>query len=132
MTIDQLDYCMPDVTTPTMNSIPMLGQSPTPYQSIGIGMLKDSSLMGVFPSTPLSTEVVTVNMISTTGFSTKGKEIVESSSIGPHEAMYDAIQSISNDHVDDLHHGFGYVPPALLDGTLSSHSRLSHTEFSFR
>ena len=42
-------------------------------------------------------------MISTTGYSTKGKEIVESSSLGPHEAMYDAIQSISDDHVDELH-----------------------------
>ena len=42
-------------------------------------------------------------MISTTGYNTKGKEIVESSSLGPHEAMYDAIQSISDDHVDDLH-----------------------------
>ena len=44
-----------------------------------------------------------VNMISTTGYSTKGKEIVESSSLGPIEAIYDDIQSISDDHVDGLH-----------------------------
>ena len=73
VTIDQLNFCSPDVTTPTANNIPMLGQSPPPYQLIGVGMLKDSTLMGVFPSTPPSTEVVTVNMISITGYSSKGK-----------------------------------------------------------
>ena len=85
VTIDQLDYCTSDVTTPTANNIPMLGQYPPPYQSIGSGMLKDSTLMGVFPSPPPSIEVVTINMISTTSYSTKGKEIVKSSSLGPHE-----------------------------------------------
>ena len=47
VTIDQLDFCTLDVTTPTANNIPMLGQSPPPYQSIGVGTLKDSSLMGI-------------------------------------------------------------------------------------
>ena len=51
----------------------MLGQYPPPYQSIGVGMLKYSTLMGVFPSAPPSAEVATMNMISTTGYSTKGK-----------------------------------------------------------
>ena len=55
VTIDQLDFCSPDFTTPTANNIPMIGQSPTPYQLVGVGMLKDSTLMGVFPSTPPST-----------------------------------------------------------------------------
>ena len=73
VTIDRLDFCSPYVATPTANNIPMLGQSPPPYQSIGIVMLKYSTLMGVFPSAPSSIEVATVNMISTTGFSTKGK-----------------------------------------------------------
>ena len=102
VTIDQLDYCTPDIMTPMENNIPMLGQSPPPYQSIGVGMLKDSTLMGVFPSASPSTEVATINMISTTSYSTKGKDIVESSSLGPHEAMYDVIQSIFYEHVDDL------------------------------
>ena len=48
VTIDQLDFYTPDVTKPIENNIPMLGQSPPPYQSIGVGMLKDSSLMGFF------------------------------------------------------------------------------------
>ena len=48
VTNDWLDFCMPYVTTPMANNIPMLGQSPSPYQSIAVGMLKDSSLMGIF------------------------------------------------------------------------------------
>ena len=55
VTIYQLDYCMTDVTTPTTNNIPILGQYPPPYQLIGICMLKDSTLMGVFLSSPPST-----------------------------------------------------------------------------
>ena len=48
VTIDQFYFCMPNFTTSMDNNIPMLGQSPPPYQSIGVGMLKDSSLMGFF------------------------------------------------------------------------------------
>ena len=103
VTIDQLDFCLPDVDTPTTNNIPMLGQSPPPYQSIGVGMLKDSTLLGAFPSTPPSTEVATVNMISTTGYSTNCKEVVDSSSLGPYEALYDVVQSASDVQPNDLH-----------------------------
>ena len=103
VTINQLEFCSPDVTTPTTNTIPMLGQYPLPYQSIGVGMLKDSTLMGVFPSTPPSTEVATVNMISITDHSYRGKEVVETSSLGPYEALYDAIQSVFDEHYDDHH-----------------------------
>ena len=86
-----------------MNKIPMLGQSLPPYQSIGVGMLKYSTLMGVLPSAPPSTKVATMNMISTTGHSPRGKEVAESSSLGPYEALYDVIQSASVDHSDDIH-----------------------------
>ena len=55
LTIDQIEFCSPNVISPTMNNIPMLGQSPPPYWSTGVGMLKDSTLMGVFPSAPPST-----------------------------------------------------------------------------
>ena len=81
----------------------MLGQSPPPYQSIGVGMLKYLTLKGVFPSTPPSMKVVTVNMISTTSYSTKGKEVVDLSSLGPYEALYDVVESASDVHPDDLH-----------------------------
>ena len=94
---------MSDVTTPMENNIPMLGQSPPPYQSIGVGVLKDSALMGVFPSTPSSTKTITINMISSFGYDPKGKQVVESSSCSLHDVVYDAIQSIFDTHVDDLH-----------------------------
>ena len=101
--IDQLDFCTPDVTTPTANNIPMLGQSPPPYQLIGVGMLKDSSLMGIFPSTPPSMDTVTVQMIASFDYEPKGKHVVDSTSLTPHEAIYDTIQTFFDDHTDDLH-----------------------------
>ena len=94
VTIYQLDLRSPDCTAPTENNIPMLGQSPPPYQSVGVGMLKDSTLMGVFPSTPPSTEVATLNMISTTGYNPRCKKIIESSSLGPYKALYYVVQSV--------------------------------------
>ena len=33
----------------------------------------------------------------------KGKQVVESTSLSSHEALYDAVQSFINDHTDDLH-----------------------------
>ena len=48
-------------------------------------------------------EVATMNMIFTIGHSPRGKEVVESSSLGPYEALYDVIQSVSDVHYDDLH-----------------------------
>ena len=59
--------------------------------------------MGVFPFAPPSTEVETMNMISMTCYSTKGKEVVESPSLGPYEALYDVVQSASDVQPDDLH-----------------------------
>ena len=103
ITIDQLDFCMLDVTTSMANNIPMLGQSPPPYQSIGVGMLKDSSLMGVFPSTPPSTDSTSVNMITSFDYEPKGHYVFESTSLIPHKAMYDAIQPSFDDHTNDLH-----------------------------
>ena len=52
--------------------------------------------MGIFPFAPPSIEVSNMNMISTTGYSTKGKEVVDSSSLGPYEALYDVVQSASD------------------------------------
>ena len=76
---------MPNVTTSTANNIPMLGQSPPPYQSIGVGMLKDSSLMGIFLSIPHKTHTKTVNMILSFDYDKKGKQIVENSLLTLHE-----------------------------------------------
>ena len=77
VTIDKLDFYTLDVTTSMANSIPMLGQSPPTYQSIGVGMLKDSSLMGIFPSTPPSTNTTTVHMIASFDFEPKDQNVVD-------------------------------------------------------
>ena len=103
VTIYQLDFCTPNVTTSTANNIPMLGQSPPPYQSIGVGVLKDSSLMGVFPSTPPSMDTATVHMISSFDYEPKGINAVESTLSNPHKSMYDTIQTFFDDHTNDLH-----------------------------
>jgi hypothetical protein len=52
VTIDQLDLCTPDARSPVTNNIPFLGDHKVMYESVGVGLLKDSSLMGTFP-TPL-------------------------------------------------------------------------------
>ena len=101
--IDELDFCTSNVTTSTANNIPMLGQSPPLYQSIGVGMLKDSSLMGIFPSTPPSTDTATVHMIASFDIEPQGINVVESTLLSPHKAMYDTIQTCSDDHTNDLH-----------------------------
>ena len=73
----------------------MLGQSPPPYQSIGVGMLKDSSLMGIFLSSPPNIDIVTVNMVASYNYDPKGNQIVESTSLSPHEEIYNIIQTLS-------------------------------------
>jgi hypothetical protein len=65
VTVDQLDYCTPDLNNSSVNNIPFLGQSDLKYESVGVGLLKDSSLMGVFPLPPPDPphEVSMLNMI---------------------------------------------------------------------
>jgi hypothetical protein len=50
--IDQLYYWTPDARTPTTKDIPFLGDSKITYESVGVGILNDYSLMVTFP-TPL-------------------------------------------------------------------------------
>jgi hypothetical protein len=52
VTVDQLYFFTTDARAPTTNNIPFLGDHKITYESIGVGLLKDSSLMGTFP-TPL-------------------------------------------------------------------------------
>ena len=47
VSIDQLDFISPNCISNDANNIPLMT---TPqYQNIGVGLIKDSSLMGVFP-----------------------------------------------------------------------------------
>jgi hypothetical protein len=65
-----LDFCTTDARTPATNNIPFLGDHKITYESIGVGLLKDSSLMGTFPTPlPLTTHhIATVDMISTAAY----------------------------------------------------------------
>ena len=59
--------------------------------------------MGVFPLIIPSTKVAKVNIISTAKHIPKGKEIVNTPSLGPHESLYDAIQFASDIYYYDHH-----------------------------
>ena len=64
-TIDQLDYCTPDLCTQTTNIVPLLEGFKLSYEQLGLVFLKYSSLIGTFPiSTPNPPPIVEVNMIS--------------------------------------------------------------------
>jgi hypothetical protein len=62
--VDQMDYITPNLHNVATNDIPFLGQSS--FESVGVGLFKDSSLKGVFPLPSLSIpHVSTLNMILT-------------------------------------------------------------------
>jgi hypothetical protein len=65
-TIDQLDLCTTNACAPATNNIPFLGDHKITYESIGVVLLKDSSLMGTFatPFPPTPDHIATVDMIS--------------------------------------------------------------------
>ena len=59
--------------------------------------------MGIFPSTPPNIDSMTIHMISSFDCEPKGKQVVESTSLSSHEVMYATIQTLFDDHTDDLH-----------------------------
>ena len=59
--------------------------------------------MGIFLSTPPNIDTATINMISSFDYDPKGKKIIDSTSLSPHEEMYNVIQTLSDDHTDELH-----------------------------
>jgi hypothetical protein len=70
VTVDQLDFCMTDAYAPTTNNIPFLGDHTITYESIGVGLLKYSSLIGTF-TTPLPSNtqhIATIDMILTVAY----------------------------------------------------------------
>ena len=68
-------------------------------------------------------------MISSFNYDPKGKQVVETSSLSPHEAVYDAIQSISDVPTDDLHLVVSdpYHLPYWLEPSLPTLDYLSQT-----
>jgi hypothetical protein len=61
---------MTDARASVTNNIPFLGDHKITYESVGVGLLKDSSLMGTFPKPlpPTTHHISTVDMISTTSY----------------------------------------------------------------
>jgi hypothetical protein len=70
VTIDLLDFFMTDAFTLATNNIPFLGDHKIMYESIGVGLLKNSSPMGTFPTPlpPTTHHISTVDMISTVAY----------------------------------------------------------------
>jgi len=61
--VDKLDYTTLDLHNVAINNVPFLGQSS--LESVGVGILKDLSLMDFFPfPSPTTAQVSTLNMIS--------------------------------------------------------------------
>ena len=61
---DQIDYITPDIHNFAANNVHFLGQSS--IESVGVGILKDSSLMGIFPlPSPTTPHVSMINIIWT-------------------------------------------------------------------
>jgi hypothetical protein len=65
-----LDFFTTDAHTSTTNNIPFSGDHKITYESVGVGLLKDSILMGTFPTPPPSTthHIATIDMISTVAY----------------------------------------------------------------
>jgi hypothetical protein len=68
VTVDQLDFCTTDARAPATNNVPFLGDHKITYESIGVVLLKDSRLLGTFPTPlpPTTHHIATINIISTT------------------------------------------------------------------
>jgi hypothetical protein len=110
VTVDQLDFCTPDARIPATNNIPFLGDHVVTYESVGVGLLKYSSLMGTFPTPlpPTIHHISTVNMISTMPYQSLESSdpwivpsplefdvLSDTMPLSPVEAAYVAIQSAS-------------------------------------
>jgi hypothetical protein len=65
ITVDQLAFFNSDTRT---GNVPFIVKTPPGYENVGVGLLKDSSLMGTFPIPPppdiLRSSVASINMIS--------------------------------------------------------------------
>jgi hypothetical protein len=115
--IDQIDFCTPDARALATNNIHFLEDHKITYESVGVGFLKYSTLMGTFPSPlpPTTHHISTVNMISTMTYQSlelsnpwivpsplEFYALGETMPLSPAEASYIAIQSTSPS-LDDQH-----------------------------
>jgi hypothetical protein len=112
-----LDFCTTDGRAPATNNIPFLGDHKLTYESIGVVLLKYSSLMGTFPTPlpPTTHHIATVNMISTAAYESlessdpwivpcllEFNALGETMPLSPAETSYISTQSASPS-LDDQH-----------------------------
>jgi hypothetical protein len=66
VTIDQLNYCIPHSTPISTNNVPLVIDSQVTHDSVGLSLLKDSTLLGNFPflAPNLTESSSPINMIS--------------------------------------------------------------------
>ena len=119
VTIDQLSFYSPETSNTDTNSVPVIGQIKPHYEDVGVSLLKDSSIIGVFPEVP--SPYAMVNMIASNGswplpspsnLETTGDRMP----LSPHERWYESIQSLSDSPEQHDHHvaADAYPPPFWL------------------
>jgi hypothetical protein len=119
-----------------------LGDSHITYESVGVDILNDTSLMGTFPThlPPTTHHISTINMISTMAYQSLESSdprlvpsLLELDALGDTmplnttEASYDAIQ-YSSPSVDDQHllASNAYLFPSWLNSLSSSFDYISY------
>jgi hypothetical protein len=142
VTIDQLYFCTLDARIPTTTNIPFLGDHIVTYESIGVGLLKDSSLMGTFPTPlpPTAHHIAIANMVSTIPYQSLESSdpwivpsplefnvLSDTMPLNPAEAAYVAIQSAS----PSSNNSYSLAPnaflmPSWLDSLSSAVNYISH------
>ena len=104
--IDQLSYYSSDLAY--TDSIQHIGKSTIPYKDVGVGLIKDSTLLGTFSLPPpnVQTPIANINMITSSTISFYDPWIVPSESeldsfegpmpLSPFELAYQQVQSFSD------------------------------------
>jgi hypothetical protein len=141
VTIDELDFCILDARAPATNNIPFLGDHKITYESVSVGLLKYSTLMGTFPAPlpPTMHHITIVNMISTTTYQSlesfdpwivpsplKFNALGDTMPLSPAEASYVVIKSASPSS-DDQHllAPDPYLMPSWLNSLTSAFDYIS-------
>jgi hypothetical protein len=129
VTVDQLDFCTTDACAPATNNITFLGDHKITYESIGVGLMKDSSLMGTFPTPlPLTTHhIATINMILSAAY-----QSLESSDpwIVPRPLEFDALSdTMPLSPAETSYVSIPSTPPSSNDQHLLASSMKSRLSF---
>ena len=102
VSIDQLDYCTPNLWFDTIANVPLVSNSHQVPELVGAGLFKDPCLMGVFPPPVPDTIISPINMISFVGTHfgdpwvlpnlSEVESYGDTMSLSPTELSYSAIQ----------------------------------------